>query len=98
MGVGENLHTAGIFPHSAAAKSPNFVVAETVEDIFAKRITLTLKALGQFQNFVILAFGLEKQNAIKLMLDEKQNDMQKYPAIFYRKCFAKSYLITDQNV
>src|SRR3990167_9280627 len=95
MGIGANLHTAGIFPQSVAGKSPNFVEAEVVEDTFPKRITLTLKALGEFMNFVILGFGKEKKDALRKILDEKENDMQKYPAIFYRKSFAKSYLITD---
>src|SRR3989344_3480007 len=98
MGIGVNLHTAGIFPYSVSAKSPNFVEAEVVEDTFPKRITLTLMALGEFTNFVILAFSSAKQNALMKMLDEKENDMQKYPAIFYRKSFAKSYLITDVNL
>lgn len=98
MGVGANLHTAGVFPYSAAVKAPDFVVAETVEDKFPQRITLTLRALGEFANFVILAFGPAKQDALRVMLDEKETDMQKYPAIFYRKCFAKSWLITDQEV
>src|SRR3989344_3073430 len=98
MGIGANLHTAGIFPQSVAGKSPNFVEAEVVEDTFPKRITLTLKALGEFMNFVILAFGKEKKDALRRILDEKENDMQKYPAIFYRKSFAKSYLITDVNL
>ena len=95
MGIGTNLHTAGIFPHSVAGKSPNFVEAEVVKDTFPKRITLTLKALGEFTNFVILAVGKEKKDALRKVLDEKENDMQKYPAIFYRKSFTKSYLITD---
>ena len=98
MGIGANLHTAGIFPQSVAGKSPNFVEAEVVEDTFPKRITLTLKALGEFMNFVILGFGKEKEDALRKILDEKENDMQKYPAIFYRKSFAKSYLITDVNL
>ena len=98
MGIGSNLHTAGIFPHSKAVATNSLAVAETVEDEFPQRITMTLRALGEFQHFVILAFGSAKQNALKKMLDEKENDMQKYPAIFYRKSFAKSYLITDQNL
>jgi len=98
MGIGTNLHTAGIFPYSVAAKSPNFVEAEIVEDTFPKRITLTLKALGEFTNFIIMMFGPSKETHLKMMLDEKENDMQKYPAIFYRKSFAKSYLITDVNL
>lgn len=95
MGIGSNLHTAGIFPYSVAGKSPNFVEAEVVEDKFPKRITLTLKAIGEFTNFVILAFGKEKKDALRKVLDEGENDMQKYPAIFYRKSKIKSYLITD---
>lgn len=95
MGVGSNLHTAGIFPYSVAAKSPNFVEAEVVENQYPKRITLTLRALGEFSSFVILVFGKEKKGALEKLLNERENDMQKYPAIFYRKSKIKSYLITD---
>ncbi|GEM_PF-6718456 len=98
MGVGANLHTGGIFPYSLAAKSPELAVGETVEDKFKERVTITLKALGEFTNFVILMFGREKKEALKIMLDEGQNDMQKYPAIFYRKSPVKSYLVTDIKI
>ncbi len=95
MGVGANVHTAGIFPNSVSAHSPNLVEAETVNDKFPKRVTITLKALGEFTNFVILMFGQEKKEALRIILDEGENDMQKYPAIFYRKDPVKSFLITD---
>lgn len=95
MGIGADLHTAGILPYSAATKSPNFVEAEVVEDSYRERITLTLRALGEFTSFVILVLGEEKKDAVKKMMDEKENDMQKYPAIFYRKAPIKSYLVTD---
>ena len=95
MGIGANLHTAGIFPHSAALKSPDYVVAQVVDDKFPKRISLTLKALGEFDSFVVLMFGKEKRKALEILLDEKEHDMQKYPAIFYRKTHAKVSLITD---
>ncbi len=98
MGVGTNLHTAGIFPYSVAVKSPKFVEAETVEDMFPRRLTLTLKALGEFTGFVLLVFEEEKKAAIKIILDETENDVQKYPAIFYRKSKINSYLITDQDI
>lgn len=98
MGIGSNLHTAGIFPYSVAAKSPNFVEGEVVKNQFPKRVTLTLKALGEFSNFVILMFGEDKKKTLKKLLDENQNDMQKYPAIFYRKAPIQSYLITDIDI
>jgi len=95
MGIGTNLHTAGIFPESIAAHSPNHVEAEEVNNEFPKRITLTLKALGEFTNFIIMMFGTEKRDTLRRILDVGENDMQKYPAIFYRKSPIKSYLITD---
>lgn len=98
MGIGVNLHTAGLFPHTESVKSAKFVTFETVNDQFPQRVTLTLRALGEFGYFVILAFGEGKKEALAKMLDEKENDMQKYPAIFYRKCFAKCWLITDQDL
>ena len=39
MGIGADLHTAGIFPRSAAAKSADYIVAEVVLNQFPKRIT-----------------------------------------------------------
>jgi len=95
MGVGTNLHTAGIFPYSFMAQSPDLVTWDDVDDKFGKRISITLRALGEFTNFVIMMFGEEKKEALRIMLDEKENDMQKHPAIFYRKVPIKSWLITD---
>ena len=98
MGIGANLHTAGVFPYSAALKSPDFVVAEVVDDKYPKRITLTLKAFGEFTSFIVLMFGQAKQKALTKLLDKNENDMQKYPAIFYRKTKAKVFLITDIKI
>lgn len=95
MGVGNNLHTAGIFPYGTAVHSADYVVAQEVEDEFSKRITLTLKALGEFINFIILMFEHEKKDTLRRILDVNEDDMQKYPAVFYRKAKIKSYLVTD---
>lgn len=98
VGVGTNLHTAGIFPKSLACHSPDYVVAEEVDGEFPKRITLTLKALGKFTTFIIMMFGPDKRGALEMLLDDNINDMQKYPAIFYRKVPIKSDLITDITI
>lgn len=98
MGVGANLHTAGIFPNSGALKSADFVVGDNVNDVHPKRITLTLKALEEFTGFVVMMFGSPKQNALRIMLDESEDDMDKYPAVFYRKSKIKSFVITDINI
>lgn len=99
MGVGVELHTSGIFPNSNAVTSENYVVAEMVEgNKYPSRITMTTKALGEFTNFVILMFGEEKREALIKLLDENEVDIQKYPAILYRKSPIKSYLITDITI
>lgn len=98
MGIGSDLHTAGIFPQSPAIESADLVRTQTVEDKLPLRITLTFKALGEFQNFIILMFGEEKKKALRIMLDDSENDMQKYPAIFYRKSPIVSYLVTDCDI
>ncbi len=95
MGVGTNLHTAGIFPNSGAVKSADFAVGENVSDVFPKRITLTLKALGEFTSFIMMMFGSAKRDALRIMLDEGEIDLEKYPAIFYRKSRIKTWLVTD---
>lgn len=95
MGVGTNLHTAGIFPNWQVLKSQNYVVAEGVENEFPKRITLTLKALGEFTNFIVMMFGQEKKEALKIMLDDAEKDLERYPAVFYRISPIKSFVITD---
>ena len=95
MGVGTNLHTAGVFPGSLASRSADLVVGEEVGDKYPKRITSTMKALGEFTNFVVMMFGQEKKEALKIILNEAENDLEKYPAVFYRKTSIKSFVITD---
>lgn len=98
MGVGANLHTGGIFPNSVAARAPKLALGYEVEDKFKKRVTITFRALSEFTNFVILMFGEEKREALLKMMDEGENDMHQFPAIFYRKAPVKSFLITDIKI
>ena len=96
MGVGVNMHTAGIFPNSKAVKdSKHYIVSEVVDDIFPQRLTMTLGALEEFTTFVVMMFGSKKSKALKMIMDEEISDIQKYPAIFYRRCSAKVYIVTD---
>lgn len=95
MGVGTDFHTAGIFPYAQATKVRDFVVAEEVDDKFKKRLTLTISALSDFTNFVVLMFGQEKKEALQIMIEATENDMQRYPAILYRKFPVKTYVISD---
>lgn len=98
MGIGTNLHTAGIFPNSTVERSLNLVIADEVEDKYPQRITLTMRALAEFDSFIIMAFGEEKKKPLLKILDATENDMKRFPAIFYRKAPVRSFLITDQEL
>lgn len=98
MGIGADVHTAGIFPQSLATHSPDNVVEEAVASEFSERITMTSQALSQFTTFVVMTFGDKKIQAVKTVLDETEVDVHKYPAVFYRTSPIRSYLITDVNV
>jgi len=95
MGVGTNMHTAGIFPNSKALKSSSYVVSEMVDDHYPQRLTVTIKALEEFTTFIIMLFGEAKKEALNIMMDENENNINKYPAIFYRKCNATVHVVTD---
>jgi len=98
MGIGNDLHTAGIFANSLAITSPKFVVPQVVNDKFPKRITMTFKTLKRFSAFIILAFGQEKKEALSRLLADKDGDANNYPALFYKTTAIKSFLITDVNI
>ncbi|MBI4037574.1 6-phosphogluconolactonase [Candidatus Curtissbacteria bacterium] len=98
VGIGVDDHTAGIFPHSIALHAKDNVIYEHVANEFGERITMTMNALSQFTTFVILSFGEKKAEAIRRVLNDAENDINSFPAIFYRKTSIKSYLITDQAI
>jgi len=98
VGIGNDLHTAGIFANSLAITSPKFVVSQVVNNEFPKRITMTLKTLKRFNAFIILTFGQEKKEALVRLLADKDGDINKYPALFFNKTAIKSFLITDVDL
>ena len=98
MGMGADLHTAGIFPQSKALASEDYVIAEMYENKYPKRVTMTMKALSRFQNFIILVFDVTKKPALFLLTQGKEKNEKIFPGIFYRNAQAKCYLITSVDI
>lgn len=98
MGMGADLHTAGIFPQSKALTSEDYVIAESYENKYPKRVTMTMKAIKQFQTFIILVFDVTKKPALFLLTKGKEKNEQLFPGIFYRNTLAKCYLITNIDI
>ena len=94
LGIGSDGHTAGILPGTKLLGDSLVADFNTRGEEFKGRITLTFKALSEFDRLVVLAFGKEKKNALMQMLAKEPT--QKIPARFL--VMDKTLLITDQKI
>ena len=80
LGLGEDGHTASLFPHSPALKeTERLVVAPWVEKLNAYRITLTLPVLNNANSVVFLVTGASKAEILRdVIYTDKKPDF--YPA------------------
>ncbi len=94
-GIGSDGHTAGVKP-GLDYDHTKLVVAYNDAGSFGKRIILTFEALSKINEFLVLAFGEEKKQALQSMFS---NEDKKYlPVVFYTKIPAKTFLLTDVNL
>jgi 6-phosphogluconolactonase len=69
LGVGEDGHTASLFPENAAVENrENLVVAAYAQKLDAQRLTLTLPAINQAANISFLIAGASKALIVSEML------------------------------
>ncbi|MGD8534917.1 MAG: 6-phosphogluconolactonase [Candidatus Aminicenantes bacterium] len=83
LGIGIDGHTASLFPGSPALSEKGrwVVSAEAPASVFPKkRITLTLPVINNSREVFFLAFGEEKKNVIKAILEEAERARRAYPA------------------
>ena len=80
LGLGDDGHTASLFPGTPALKERSaWVVANWVEKLRSFRITLTVPAINHAANIFFLVTGTEKAKALAAVLHgQKQEEM--YPA------------------
>lgn len=69
LGMGDDGHTASLFPGSAAlAETQHWVVAHYVEQVHMNRLTLTLPVLNHARHIVFLVSGASKAPALRTVL------------------------------
>jgi 6-phosphogluconolactonase len=100
LGIGTDGHTASLFPGSPALseKARWVVSAEAPSSVFPKeRVTLTLPLINSSREVIFLAFGEEKKNVIRAILEEPEKARMTYPAAMVR---ARERLLwcVDKNV
>ncbi|HET9226591.1 MAG TPA: 6-phosphogluconolactonase [Thermoanaerobaculia bacterium] len=70
MGIGDDGHTASLFPGSDAVREQSrLVIAPWVEKLHTQRITLTPPVFNRARLALFLVSGEEKANALKAVLD-----------------------------
>lgn len=80
LGLGDNVHTASLFPHSAILHEQTaFVKAVFVEEVKMNRITLTAPIINKSNTIVFLVYGASKAEAVKHVLCDAAN-IEEYPA------------------
>ena len=80
LGLGDNSHTASLFPHSAVLNEKSALVKETfVEEVKMYRITLTAPLINRAHSIVFLVFGAGKAEAVHHIMEEELN-IAEYPA------------------
>ncbi len=80
LGVGQDGHTASLFPHTAALnETERWVVADDVAKLSAKRITMTPPLINKAHFITFLVSGSHKADVLAQVL-QGPRDPQRYPA------------------
>ena len=84
LGLGEDGHTASLFPHSPALKeTERYVVAPWVEKFNAYRITMTLPVLNNGKSVVFLVTGASKAKVLREVIKaDKKPDKRANPDLY----------------
>jgi len=83
LGVGEDGHTASLFPGSSAlVEKSHLVLAVNAPSSFSpqKRITLTLPLINLSRSIFFLASGTKKREVVREILKQQETARRLYPA------------------
>jgi 6-phosphogluconolactonase len=80
LGLGDNAHTASLFPHTSALDETERWVSEVyVAEQKLFRVTLTVPVINQARDVIFLVSGAEKASALQSVLEGAYHP-HKYPA------------------
>lgn len=97
LGMGDDTHTASLFPHSPAlGERSRLAVANWVERLGAYRLTLTVPALNRSRHIIVLATGQSKAQALALAL-AGDIDVEEHPIQAIRPVDGSMVWIVDQE-
>ncbi|MEO7046091.1 MAG: 6-phosphogluconolactonase, partial [Ferruginibacter sp.] len=80
LGMGDNGHTASLFPKTPILQEKKALVKEVyVEELDMNRVSFTAPLINNAKNILFLVAGKNKASMLHTVLDGKEN-IEKYPA------------------
>ncbi|OOQ61457.1 6-phosphogluconolactonase [Mucilaginibacter pedocola] len=80
LGLGDNSHTASLFPHTSVLHDDSASVqALYIDEVKMNRITFTAPLINNAHHIAFLVYGEGKAEAVKHILEDEQ-DIELYPA------------------
>lgn len=81
LGMGDDAHTASLFPGTTVLKNEEVTVDSVyVEKLATYRITFTAPLINKAQNIAFLVFGEAKAEAIKHVIEDQTKNTELYPS------------------
>lgn len=97
LGLGEDGHTASLFPFTSALKeSIRWVVENYVEKLHGYRITMTVPVMNNAAHVLFLVSGASKAKALKEVL-QGPFDPERLPSQFIRPHSGELQFLIDQE-
>lgn len=97
LGIGDDGHTASLFPHTPAVReNERLVAAPFVEKLASHRITLTSPVLQSAREVIVMVAGIGKAPALREVLEGEEN-VDEYPSQLLRYAKGRVMWLVDRN-
>jgi 6-phosphogluconolactonase len=97
LGLGENTHTASLFPYHLVLNENSVTVKEVYVKIENRyRVTMTAPLINLAHNVAFLVYGKNKTEAIRHVLQD-ETDIQKYPAQLIHPKYGELHWFLDDD-
>ncbi|TCK80672.1 6-phosphogluconolactonase [Albibacterium bauzanense] len=97
LGLGDDSHTASLFPYTTVLKEKEASVKSVfVDKLNTDRITLTAALINQAKRIAFLVYGKDKAAAVETIFGEVR-DTEKYPAQLIRQDNQTSWFLDKDS-
>jgi 6-phosphogluconolactonase len=97
LGLGDNSHTASLFPHTEVLHEKSaWVSGLYIEEVSMSRITMTAPLINQSHVIVFLVYGEGKAEAVHHILKDPLN-IEEYPAQLIKPLHGELYWFLDKG-